>query len=214
MKYYRIDENPRNFRFRNPSSVLSVSVPPFEFEIRFSGPISSRGRRTFLLVVYRHLRKLLGELRGAIISHAHRDRYAHLFPPRPLSFRETPNLNTPAEKAGYVLRLQRHRNRLTLRELSEISGVNLGHLSDIERGKHIPTKWTTQRIEQALARFEEQGVTYLSTSRTRNPKKIRKTPWVAKKHQASQKGWDLSEMYRAQQSLGASKIDSDPSQNA
>lgn len=176
MKISRFHENPLKFHIRQSSSRLTFDVPPFKFEFRISGPISSRGRRTILLMVFRKMKGLFGELDQAEINHARRDFFRSLFPFRPLSFRETPVLETPNAKAGYALRLVRHRNRLTLREVSELSGVDLSHLSSIERGKHTPSPGTVQRIESALARYEEEGILCLSTFRTRHPKDMPKTP--------------------------------------
>jgi transcriptional regulator with XRE-family HTH domain len=179
MKIRRKHENSISLHIRQPTSKLTFDVTPFEFEFRISGPISSRGRRTLLLMVYRKMRELFGTLDKAEINHARRNFFSSLFPFRPLSLRETPMLDTPNAKAGYSLRLIRHRNRLTLREVAELSGVDLSHLSCIERGKHTPSPDTVRRIESALARYEEEGILCLSATRTRHPKnfpKMRSAP--------------------------------------
>jgi hypothetical protein len=176
MQVNRTHENPLKFNRHRSASSLTFYVVPFRFEFRISGPISSRGRRTILLMVFRKIREIFGELKDAEINHERPDYMAMLFPPRPLSLRETPRLNSPCARAGYSLRLMRHRNRLSLREVSELSGINIGHLSDLERGKHVPTRETVLRIKTALAKFEKEGIICLSTNRTEHPKKIRKMP--------------------------------------
>jgi len=214
MEIHRSHETPLKINRRISRSTLVFYVTPFRFEFQLSGPISSRGRRTVLLMAYRKMRELFGDLSEAEINHAKPDYISMLFPPRPLSLRETPTLDSPNSKAGYSLRLIRHRNRLTLRELSELTGLNLGHLSEIERGKHTPSRDTVRKIETSLARYEEEGILCLSTNRTRHPKNFRKMPFGPKSSSGSSFHGKLSEMYKAQQERGASKIDSDPPPNA
>ena len=207
----------RSARNRDKST-LEIYLPPFWIKIQITGPTSGRGRRTILLMIFRKLRELWDEFRDVDIYHVTRGFLWTVLPPRPISFRETPLLDTPLRRVGYALRFRRHRNRLTLREVSELTGINLGHLSEIERGKHHPSKELVRRIESALATFEEEGIICLSTNRTLRPKDFRKSASgpskligkVGKHFSPS----PLAAMFKAQQELGASKIDSDPPPNA
>ncbi|WP_235602388.1 helix-turn-helix domain-containing protein [Sulfitobacter geojensis] len=56
----------------------------------------------------------------------------------------------PADALGGRMRTQRHRLSMTLQQLSAASGVSVGYLSQVERGKATPTLGTLTQIAQAL----------------------------------------------------------------
>lgn len=225
MNIRRTHENPLKINRRLGESTLEFYIPPFRFEFRISGPVSKRGRRAILTIVFKKLREVLNDFREVEIYHSQLQFPYGLFDPRPVSLRQTPNLETKLGRAGYALRLRRHKSYLTLRELSELSGVDLHHISAIERGRHCPRKDTVQRLDLALTRYEEEGIICLSPSRTSNPQRIPKMTSSPKREQrtpaASTPGKTgvrkldgLAEMWAAQQqrsalSLTASNIDSE-----
>ena len=55
---------------------------------------------------------------------------------------------------GEILKQQRLRTSLTLRELTELSGVSASHLGRVERGERFPSASILRRIAQHLG-FEE-----------------------------------------------------------
>lgn len=56
----------------------------------------------------------------------------------------------PANTLGVRMRTQRHRLSMTLQQLSAASGVSVGYLSQVERGKATPTLGVLEQIAQAL----------------------------------------------------------------
>ncbi len=67
---------------------------------------------------------------------------------------------------GKVIKQQRAMSGLTLRQLSEMSGVSSSHLGRIERGERFPSAHILKRIAKPLG-FQEQALLiytgYLST---------------------------------------------------
>lgn len=57
---------------------------------------------------------------------------------------------------GKVIKQQRSRSGLTLRQLGEISGVSMSHLSCIERGNHLPSARILQQIAKSLCLSEAE----------------------------------------------------------
>lgn len=51
---------------------------------------------------------------------------------------------------GDVLRARRHRARLTLKAVGARSGVSLGYLSQIEKGRNAPSLETLRKVAGAL----------------------------------------------------------------
>lgn len=65
------------------------------------------------------------------------------------------NMNNNNNSAlGEILKQQRLRTSLTLRELTELSGVSASHLGRVERGERFPSASILRRIAQHLG-FEE-----------------------------------------------------------
>ncbi|MEN8888448.1 MAG: helix-turn-helix transcriptional regulator, partial [Celeribacter marinus] len=63
----------------------------------------------------------------------------------------TQTLTTPSAAAlGTRMRALRHRMSMTLRQVSEASGVSVGYISQVERGNATPTLGTLNQIAQAL----------------------------------------------------------------
>lgn len=56
----------------------------------------------------------------------------------------------PTDALGGRMRTQRHRLSMTLQQLSAASGVSVGYLSQVERGKATPTLGTLTQVAQAL----------------------------------------------------------------
>ena len=81
------------------------------------------------------------------------------------------------DNLGLLLKQQRLRIPLTLRELTELSGVSSSHLGRIERGERFPSASILRRIAKPLGFEEEELFTlagYLSPS----------SPGVAEPHPA------------------------------
>lgn len=191
-------------------STLELFLGPFRIKIQITGPTSSRGSKTLLLLIFRKMRELWPYFRKAEIFYSRRGYRWAAIPPR--SGQIGSDFETP-QHPGFSLRERRNKNRLTLQEVSALSGVNLGHLCDIERGKHNPRRKLLQRIELALARYEQEGTT-LSTVGNPFPKNFRKTAPRTPKKPAVRRVDPfyemLGRMFEAQQRLGASIVDSDP----
>ena len=62
--------------------------------------------------------------------------------------------NNNKSALGEILKQQRLRMSLTLRELTELSGVSASHLGRVERGERFPSASILRRIAQHLG-FEE-----------------------------------------------------------
>ena len=62
--------------------------------------------------------------------------------------------NNSKSALGEILKQQRLRMSLTLRELTELSGVSASHLGRVERGERFPSASILRRIAQPLG-FEE-----------------------------------------------------------
>lgn len=56
----------------------------------------------------------------------------------------------PASTLGGRMRTQRHRLSMTLQQLSAASGISVGYLSQVERGKATPTLGALEQIAQGL----------------------------------------------------------------
>lgn len=56
----------------------------------------------------------------------------------------------PTDELGTRMRTQRHRLSMTLQQLSAVSGVSVGYLSQVERGNATPTLGTLNQIAQAI----------------------------------------------------------------
>lgn len=56
----------------------------------------------------------------------------------------------PTNTLGVRMRTQRHRLAMTLQQLSAASGISVGYLSQVERGKATPTLGALEQIAQAL----------------------------------------------------------------
>ena len=63
-------------------------------------------------------------------------------------------MNNPRMNLGLLLKQQRLRIPLTLRELTDLSGVSSSHLGRIERGERFPSASILRRIAKPLD-FEE-----------------------------------------------------------
>jgi len=63
-------------------------------------------------------------------------------------------MNNDKSALGEILKQQRLRMSLTLRELTELSGVSASHLGRVERGERFPSASILRRIAQHLG-FEE-----------------------------------------------------------
>jgi len=63
-------------------------------------------------------------------------------------------MNNKKSALGEILKQQRLRMSLTLRELTELSGVSASHLGRVERGERFPSASILRRIAQHLG-FEE-----------------------------------------------------------
>lgn len=65
-----------------------------------------------------------------------------------------PEPSTPADahgdNVGARIRFRRKAKRMTLRELSEQTGLSTGYLSQIERGQHSPSVSTLQKVVSVL----------------------------------------------------------------
>lgn len=57
----------------------------------------------------------------------------------------------PSNLLGARMRTQRHRMAMTLQQLSAVSGVSVGYLSQVERGNAMPSLGTLNQIATALA---------------------------------------------------------------
>jgi len=71
----------------------------------------------------------------------------------------------PRKNLGIMLKQQRLRILLTLRELTELSGVSSSHLGRIERGERFPSASILRRIAKPLGFGEDELFTlagYLS----------------------------------------------------
>ena len=71
----------------------------------------------------------------------------------------------PRKNLGIMLKQQRLRTPLTLRELTELSGVSSSHLGRIERGERFPSASILRRIAKPLGFGEDELFTlagYLS----------------------------------------------------
>jgi len=71
----------------------------------------------------------------------------------------------PRKNLGIMLKQQRLRTLLTLRELTELSGVSSSHLGRIERGERFPSASILRRIAKPLGFGEDELFTlagYLS----------------------------------------------------
>jgi transcriptional regulator with XRE-family HTH domain len=76
------------------------------------------------------------------------------------------NNEAAKENLGELLRLQRATMRLTLHELSAVSGVSPSHLGRIEKGNRFPSAHVLQRIAKPLGFDEDELFTlagYLSS---------------------------------------------------
>jgi transcriptional regulator with XRE-family HTH domain len=59
--------------------------------------------------------------------------------------------------AGDAIKVMREAHRLTLSQLSQMSGVSEAHLSRVERGLRNPSPHTLSAITQALGRHMAGG---------------------------------------------------------
>jgi len=78
---------------------------------------------------------------------------------------------------GEILKQQRLRMSLTLRELTELSGVSASHLGRVERGERFPSASILRRIAKPLG-FEEDELFTLAGYLSPQP------PGIAEAHPA------------------------------
>lgn len=80
---------------------------------------------------------------------------------------------------GRIIKNQRVARRLTLRQLSEMSGVSSSHLGRVERGEHFPSARILQRIAKPLG-FEETELFYQADLLSTKPPVAESEPDVGK----------------------------------
>ncbi len=57
---------------------------------------------------------------------------------------------TSKQNIGKIIREQRNSMSLTLKQLSEMSGVSIAHLGRVEQGQRMPSPHTLQKIAKPL----------------------------------------------------------------
>jgi DNA-binding XRE family transcriptional regulator len=137
------------------ASELAIHKHPFHYLLRVEGPISKSFRRIMLLTALKKLHELFRDPGEATIHHKDSDLMSNYYSEfREISLREAHDLTTPEARSGFILKLRRHRAKLTLRQLAKRARLNSAHLCQIEKGKVKPHPTTLVSIEQALLECE------------------------------------------------------------
>ncbi len=103
--------------------------------------------------------------------------------PRPDPALSTPVVARSPRELGDFIREQRRLGRLSLRKLSEISGISNPYLSQIERGLRRPSAEILQQIARALSLSVETlyvraGILEPSSAERSLTDQIRHDPWL------------------------------------
>jgi DNA-binding XRE family transcriptional regulator len=132
-------------------TTVSLRGPDSEIEIRIVSRAGRRERRTFVRSFLVQIRPWLSHFRNREISHSGRG----LVPGRRVGRDEiTPfhstSVATLAGALGYEIRRKRTELGLTQSDLARSVAIQRSHLSDIERGIHLPNPRTRLALEREL----------------------------------------------------------------
>jgi DNA-binding XRE family transcriptional regulator len=148
VKFYRSSD------FR--TTVISIASEIGFITLRIDGELNAKQRRAIGKSIFVQLKPLLGFLKN--VSLHHWDDAAFDFnraDERGLKTFRCAEFRTDSANFALKMRLLRLHRGLTLRELSKNVGLSETHLSEIERGLHVPYASTVKRIKEYLG-FESE----------------------------------------------------------
>jgi len=132
-------------------TTLSLRGPDSEIELRIVSRASRRERRNFVRTFLIQIRPWLERFRDPEISHSGRGPVPGRRVGRDtINLFQSASMATLSGSAGYVIRKKRIELGLTQTELAQGIGIHRSHLSDIERGIHLPHPKTRLALEKAL----------------------------------------------------------------
>ena len=122
----------------------------FRLKLCIESCLTKQQRRAIALAIVRELAPLW-HIRGSVIRHeddAYRD-VPHWIE-RPTSMAQAPSFHTVELQYGMKIRLARQGRELTQAVAAKLLKINATHLSEIERGKHLPRAEIREKIRLLL----------------------------------------------------------------
>ena len=130
---------------------LDLSNPEFDLEIKVVTHRGKRERRALLLSFFRQIRPWLKHVThvacdhtsdGIIRSAKYRNNHVGMV--------KTASLSSLSGAVGYEIKMQRLKLGLTQAAVARAIGIQRTHLSDIERGIHLPRPETRAALGRVL----------------------------------------------------------------
>jgi DNA-binding XRE family transcriptional regulator len=119
---------------------------PVTIEFRLHARLPAKARRALMVSLFREVRPWLEMFTGSMMAQS--DRWTSF--ERPVHHPILESATRSQGALGLRIRMLRLERGLTLAQLSEKAGLNLGHLSELERGLLKPRPATLLKLERAL----------------------------------------------------------------
>ncbi|MBI3555929.1 MAG: helix-turn-helix transcriptional regulator [Deltaproteobacteria bacterium] len=136
---------------RGPISTrMELDFGEFRLRLGIESTLTKQQRRAIALAVIRELAPLW-HIRKSVIRHeddAYRDVPHYMV--RPTSMAQAPSFHTARDRYGMRIRLARQARGLTQACAAALLKMNVAHLSQVERAKHIPRLDLRERIKDLL----------------------------------------------------------------
>jgi transcriptional regulator with XRE-family HTH domain len=128
--------------------------PPFKMTIQIEGgetnsPSAKRNRRTLALMIFRAMREVFVTFDSAVVFHSGE---THFESQDEVSFRQTPDIQTPKGRAGFMIRTLRLKRGFTQEMTARLAGMTPVHLSRIEHGQCTPHRRTLLSLGRVLGK--------------------------------------------------------------
>jgi hypothetical protein len=132
-------------------TMLTATGPLAEIRLEIRGRLCPRQRRAIAIQFFRQLRPWLELLENTRIHHLEDDHF-HFERERLRGVKlfQHRNLGSPATALGFKIRMQRLEGGYTLHQLARKAEIHPGHLSEIERGLHLPRRGVRRKLEAAF----------------------------------------------------------------
>lgn len=143
-----------NFRRYNQYglTILELNSPDLDIELKLLARLDPRERRAIVRSFLGQIKPWIRLFTRSTIDHSSsgyiRRRRSH---ERGVSTFESRPISTLKGQVGFEIRMQRLKFGLSQAELAAILNVRRSHLSDIERGLHLPRPRIRAALEKALS---------------------------------------------------------------
>lgn len=132
-------------------TTLELDGPDSELHLKFLSRLGKRERRAVIRSFLVQIRPWIQYFTRAAIDHSHdgliRERRAVR---RGVNILQSNPLSSLPGALGFKIRMKRLELGLSQTQLSEMTGIRRSHLSDLERGLHLPNAKTRAEIERVL----------------------------------------------------------------